>query len=331
MEKFLNKILIVDGSYLLHRSLSTPSLQELETSKGFKTGGVFGSLRILQFELKNFPDYFPIFCFDKGLSKRRTDLYSDYKNNQKRIKADNLIGLGKTVEEDEFLKEYRRQRKDLIPILKSLGIPSLIFSGWEGDDLQYFLSLVCNEAVILSDDKDLIQLVAPNIKIRRSMRDELIEWETSDPYYHYPRYIIRKAIVGDKSDNIPNCVKGIGEKTADLISQLVADKSYEQIKPLLEWYCSGKQKGITKKIQSLLENWDTFERNYKLIDLHQVEFPPTFESLVYDIIEQSIGQFDVFKAYQLIGAYEMTSIFPDQIINQLKISSENVLLKEKLF
>lgn len=89
MRKYLNKVLIIDGSYTLHRALHTPALQELVTTTGIKSGGVFGFLRMLQSEVKKFLGYFPIICWDKGLAKRRTELYPDYKANRKRMSADN--------------------------------------------------------------------------------------------------------------------------------------------------------------------------------------------------------------------------------------------------
>ena len=115
MKKYLNKVMIVDGSYMLHRALHTPALQELRTSTGMKSGGVFGTLRILQAEIKKFPGYFPIFCFDKGLAERRTQLYPDYKANRERKVADQLLATGVDLEEDDYLEEYHRQRADLIP------------------------------------------------------------------------------------------------------------------------------------------------------------------------------------------------------------------------
>lgn len=325
MEKYLNKIMIIDGSYVLHRSLKTPGLQELETESGMKTGGVFGALRILQSEIRKFPGYFPIFCFDKGLSKRRTELYPDYKANRKRQAADSLIAAGVEGEQDNYLEEYRRQRADLIEILKSLGIPSLLITGWEGDDLQYLLTKVCEEGVLVSDDKDMIQLVSPTIKIRRSMVDQLIEWETCDSYYHHPRFTIRKSIVGDPSDNIPKCAPGVGDKGADQIAQLIENESFEEYKETLERYCEESPKGLGKKVSKLLDNWDQFLVNYQLIDLHQVEAPAGFETMIKDLITPVIGHSNIMQAYQLIGRYEMRTIYPDQIIGAIAPSSVQVL------
>lgn len=326
MEKYLNKVMIVDGSYVLHRSLHTPGLQELQTSSGMKTGGVFGALRILQSEIKKFPGYFPIFCFDKGLSQRRVDLYPEYKANRQRQEADTLIAAGVQEEEDNYLEEYHRQRTDLILILRSLGIPSLLLPGWEGDDLQYLLSTVCEDGVVISDDKDMIQLLSPTITIRRSMRDETITWDANDTFYHHNRFTIRKAITGDGSDNIMQVAAGVGETTADKIAQLLENVEFDKYKETLE---AEIQKGnkLSKKLQSIIDNWDHFLVNYQLIDLNLVEAPVGFEQMIKDLITIVVGHSNILKAYQLIGQYEMKSIFPDQIIGSLAAASAQLLKK----
>ena len=295
MNKYLNKVMIVDGSYVLHRSLHTPGFQELQTSTGMKSGGVYGALKILQSEIRKFPGYFPIFCFDKGLSKRRTDLYPDYKANRQRQEADALIAAGVNAP-DDYLEEYHRQRADLITILKSLGIPSLLIPGSEGDDLQYLLSKVCEEGVVVSDDKDMIQLVSPTIKIRRSMRDETIEWSEEDSYYHHPRFTIRKSITGDGSDNIPRCASGVGEVTADKIAQLIENVEFDRYREVLEEEAQSGSK-LSKKVQSLLDNWDQFLINYQLINLKLVEPPIGFEQMIKDLILMTVGHANVMKAY----------------------------------
>lgn len=331
MKKYLNKILIIDGSYVMHRSLKTPGLEELMTTTGMKTGGVFGALRIIQSEMKKFPTYFPIVCFDKGLSERRKTLFPDYKANRQRQAADAMIANSILLEEDNYLEEYHRQRSDLMEILKSLGIPSLIIPGWEGDDLQYLLSTVCNKGVVVSDDKDMIQLVSPTIKIDRSMRKEIIDWETSDVKYRHPRYTITKSIIGDGSDNIPQVAAGVGEVTADKIAEyLQRSEDLTEQKRLIEEFINNEdiKQALRTKAQKVLDNWNQYETNYQLINLRLVESPVGFEEMIKRLILSVIGKPNIMKAYSLLGRYELKTIYPDQIISSLAVSSSNVILKE---
>ena len=320
----LNKTLIIDGSYMLHRALHAPSLSELSTSKGVKSGGVYGFLRTLQAEIRKFPEFFPVVCWDKGLSKRRTDIFPDYKANRKRQVVDDRMSHGLEVEQDDYLEEYHKQRDALIAILGSLGITSLIIPGWEGDDLQYILTLLSDECIVVSDDKDLIQLVSPTCKIRRPMRDELIDWK-GDDYYHHPRYTIRKSITGDPSDGIPQVAAGVGEKTADAIAQLIDTVPEDKYKETLTEAISTAKPALAKKINEVINNWDKFEVNYKLINLRYVEIPETFKSLIRSAIEVTSRHVDLFKAYKLLGEYEMTTIFPDQIIAVTTVSRNNLI------
>lgn len=313
---------------MLHRALHTPGLQDLCNSKGRKSGGIYGSLRILQAETRKYSEYFPIVCFDRGLSKRRTDLYPDYKANRHRQTADTLIALGQEVE-DEYYKEYHNQRSDLIGLLKSVGIPSLLIPGYEGDDLMYLLSTYSEKSIIVSDDRDMIQLVSPTCKIRRSLKDELIEWETSEEQYHHPRFTIWKSLIGDDSDNIPHVAKGVGDKTAHVLSEVMSKYSYdtmkEGLKSEIENLSTKKYKDSAERV---LENWNQFEINYKLIDLHLVEVPVGFEDLIKTLIVGTLGKTNLFNAYEFLGKYDLTTIFPDQLIALTALSSAQVLKKE---
>ena len=327
MQKYLNKILIVDGSYFLHRAMKTPSMQELETTTGIKSGGIFGFFRMIQSEIKKYGNYFPIVCFDAGLAKRRTDLFPEYKTNRARLSADALMATGQLSEADEYLIEFRKQRDDTIRLLKALGIPSLLLPGWEGDDLMYLLSKVCAEGIVLSDDKDMIQLVSPTITIRRPMRDETITWADSDISYRHPHFTVKKAIIGDPSDNIPKCGKGLGDKTAEKIAALVDNTEFDTYKTVLENYVTENNKeALSKKVSVLLENWEQFIINYNLTDLSQVQPPVGFESMIKNIIFGISGAINLIEAYKILGKYEMNTIYPDQMIAKVKQTIDNVIM-----
>lgn len=328
MNQYLNKVLIIDGSYMLHRAMHTPAFQELRTSMGIKSGGVFGFLRIFQAEIMKNSGYFPIVCWDKGLSPRRTEVYPDYKANRKRIVADNLVALGVESEEDDYLKEYHSQRSDLIQILKYLGVPSLLIPGWEGDDLQYLLSCVTRDGIVLSDDKDMIQLVSPTIRIRRPMKDEMITWEESDSEYRHPHFTIVKSICGDPSDNIPQVASGVGGKTASKIASLIDEKNFEEYKATLEEYCQCQSGALVTKIKKVLDNWSQFVINYNLINLRLVTPPEGFESMIKDLILGVVGKPNLFKTYEILGKYEMKTIYPDQLLSIISASSCSVILKK---
>lgn len=254
MRQFLDKLLIIDGSYALHRSLAVKSLWELKTSTGVKTGGIFGVFRILLATMNKFPDYYPVFTWDKGLSLERLSIYPEYKNHtikelQSRIR--NLIDSESQVEkliendielkcivdknkidlkefrksmienrkpkEEDFGYQYHSQRSMIIDILDKVGIPSFCIPGWEGDDLMFILSRLSHDNIIMTDDADLIQLINKDNRIYRPMHEELLEEKSyleKNGYDSIREFIITKAIVGDGSDNISSVTSGLERKYA---------------------------------------------------------------------------------------------------------------------
>ena len=329
-EKYFNKVLAVDGSYMLHRALKNPSLRELSTSEGVSSGGVFGFLVMLQSEIKKFYDYYPIVCWDKGLSKRRTDLFTDYKANRNQIIAANMIEFEKIKQEkEEYLKLYHSQREDIIQILSTLGIPSLLFAGWEGDDLIKILTDLSEEVIVLSDDKDMIQLNSPTVTIRRPMADETISYDPLNLDNSYPVFVIAKSILGDPSDNIPKIASGVGSVGANRIARISeGTRSILQYKQKLIDYYENDSGNFNKKIKLVLDNWDQFVVNFKLINLRLVEAPEEIISLIYDKITETIHKNNILETYTLIGKYEISSIDPSRILS-FTSTSRNKLLKEK--
>lgn len=320
----IKNLLIIDGSYLLHRAMHAPGLSELTTSSGIKSGGIYGFLRILQAEVKRNQSYYPVVCWDGGLSPRRTALYPNYKANRARVSADYMISHGINPEND-YVQEYHRQRRELMVILSTLGITSLLIPKWEGDDLQYVLTKICENSIIVSDDKDMIQLVSPNIKIRRSMANETIDWNPEDTYYHHPRITIRKAIAGDKSDGIPNVADGLGEKTADKIAVLLENVPEDKYKDTLTSMLPTLPKGLSNKIQSLLDNWSVFEVNYQLINLQLNEIPDGFENLIIEAIKITASKINLLSTRVMLSQYQINTINPDEINSSIYHARENII------
>ena len=186
MEKIYNKLLIFDGSYMLHRNLSQPNQWEMKNTKGKRTGGIYGSLRTILKELSQY-NLYPIVVFDGGLSKRRLNIYPNYKRNLEKQALLECKDDEKTEEqllEEEFRREYSTQRSDLMNLLPHFGIPCIRINNWEGDDLIYILSKLAKYSIVVSDDRDLIQLINENQEdhtycwVKRPMKDELWNIDT---------------------------------------------------------------------------------------------------------------------------------------------------------
>lgn len=303
MDQLFNRILIFDGSYALHRSLSVPNNWDMINSKGKRTGGIFGTLRTIQKELKDY-NFFPVVVFDGGLSKRRLDIYPNYKRNLERQALLECKEEDKTEEQlldEEFRREYSTQRNDLIQLLPLFGIPCIRLDQWEGDDLIYIISKMTKNSIVVSDDKDLIQLIRalPNAelrtcRIRRPLRDEFLDMQSlKDKGLNIEEYIGCKSIVGDPSDNIPSACFQVGEKTAPGLFELYkkvteTNSIFPENEDQLTKAC--KQFNIQKRKAYLNFNETQFLNNLLLTDLSLVDNEindDLLNNLYNSILEQS--------------------------------------------
>jgi DNA polymerase-1 len=184
------------------------------TSSGEPTAGTYGFtsviLRLLE---QDQPEYLAV-SFDTGRTFR-DDLYPDYKATREKMP-------------DDLRLQIDRMRE----IVEAFGIPILEADGYEADDV---LGTVAKQAagqdvevVILTGDRDLLQLVEENIRIRLAGQ-RLADAKDFGPedveakYQLQPDQLVDlKALVGDSSDNIPG-VRGVGEKTATTLLQEYKD------------------------------------------------------------------------------------------------------------
>lgn len=192
------------------------------TSKGEPTAGIYGFtsvlLRLLEQER---PDYLAV-VFDTGKTFR-DELFPDYKATREKMPED-----------------LRPQIERIRELVDTFNIPRAEMEGYEADDV---LGSLAHWAVdqglavkIITGDKDLLQLVDERISVNlpgRSLRDakDYFREDVKETLGVWPEQVVDfKAIIGDRSDNIPG-VYGVGEKTAvKLLEEYqTLDNIYEHI------------------------------------------------------------------------------------------------------
>lgn len=340
MNKILNQVLLIDGSYLLHRQLRQPELYSLKNASGDGTGGVFGFLRSFNKEISNYPKYFPVVVFDKGLSQRRIKLDEEYKRANERDTTYKLI-TSDTVE-DEYITQYRKQRTVLSEILPYLGVPVLMFDGYEGDDLIYMVSQMCNDCLLLSDDKDMLQLLSDSCKIRRPMANEywtLEKFLKDRNYIDTFDFVVYKALRGDDSDNIPSSCKGVGDKTILPLIRLIREfskdrktnewynleynfpKTEEQLKNICDKF------NLTYKKAYLNFNADRFIRNVGLVDLNLCDDLDVIEKSVITKLENCHNGVNFFAVMKELSKYNIYDIHIEQIITGVLVKHNNLFIR----
>lgn len=330
--KVFNKILIVDGSYMLHRSLHLPELFNLSGPDGSGTGGIFGFLRTFQHELKIDGDYFPIVTFDNGLSKRRVEVDEHYKRADEResqLQEQEVL----TPEESrlDYVTQYREQRNKLIQLLFTLGVPCIKMMKWEGDDIMYLLSKMSKQSMVLTDDRDMLQLLTDTCIVRRPMADEVIELHKFledkgfDDIYDF---VICKAILGDKSDSIPGSCKGVGEASANSLIKIIKyfnndfigyPETEEDMRNLCE------ELGIKYKKAFLNFDKERFIKNMKLVDLNLVEADENVVDSMISLISNCKSGVDYFNATKLLNSYGIKEVSVDSIISLVSQRYNNLM------
>ncbi len=200
------RLVLIDGHALAYRAFHALPLEGFATRGGEPTNATYGFTSTLLYILQELkPDYIAV-CFDAGHSGRN-EIYPGYKAHR-----------------DRMPDEMRIQMDRIRQIVQAFGIPIFEIPGVEADDLMGALAQQAAaqdlETIIVTGDKDLLQLVAPGVKVFLAGR-HLSDGTVYDEETVRTRYgglspaQLRdyKALVGDKSDHIPG-VNGVGEKTA---------------------------------------------------------------------------------------------------------------------
>ena len=235
-----------------------------DDSFGDEVGGVYSSLRTVMNLINKFQPHKVIFCFDgKGGNTARQKIFSEYKANRHDIKDSSKITRF------DRQKEATNQLKKLWLYLDNLPVQMIIANGMEADDAIAYIATNCLEEynkIIISNDKDFYQLVSDNIKVYSNTKKKLFSKQVllNDFNILPENFIIYRTIDGDKSDNVPG-VHGIGLKT---INKLFPELAEQYISLDDMFAMCNERTGINKKYKELLDNRDTIERNFKLMQLN---------------------------------------------------------------
>ncbi|MGT2763232.1 DNA polymerase I [Streptococcus intermedius] len=208
MEK-KNKLLLIDGSSVAYRAFFAlyNQIDRFKSPSGLHTNAIYGFHLMLNHLLERVQPTHILVAFDAGKTTFRTEMYADYKG-----------GRAKTPE------EFREQLPFIREMLQHLGIHYYDLAQYEADDIIGTLDKMAEktdvpyDVTIVSGDKDLIQLTDDNTVVEISKKG-VAEFEEFTPAYLMEKmgispvqFIDLKALMGDKSDNIPGVTK-IGEKT----------------------------------------------------------------------------------------------------------------------
>ena len=270
------KIVLIDGHSILNRAFY--GLPDLTNAEGLHTNAVYGFLNIL-FKIldEEKPEYLAV-AFDVHAPTFRHKMYEDYKGTRK-----------------PMAEELRQQVPVMKDVLHAMKICTVEQEGLEADDILGTLSRRCEgegmDVVILSGDRDLLQLATDIVEIRipktKRTGTEIENYYAADVKERLqvtPReYIDVKALMGDASDNIPG-VPGIGEKTATKI--IVEYGSIENA------YAHASGVKPPRASKNLVEYWDQAKMSKELATIC------LDAEISFDREASRIGNFYTEEAYQ---------------------------------
>lgn len=220
------KIVLIDGSSLAFRAFySILDLERFKNRSGLHTNALYSFNRMLDNVLQQFEPTHVLVAFDKSERTFRTEKYAEYKGGRQKTPS-----------------EFKEQMPYFRVLLDAYGIKHYDVLGYEADDIIGTLSNQADkddQVVVISGDKDLIQLANENTTVyvtRRGVSD--LEPYTPavirEKYDITPEQIIdMKGLMGDSSDNYPGITR-IGEKTAlKLLHQFgTVEAMYERLDEL---------------------------------------------------------------------------------------------------
>ena len=189
---------LVDGSSYIFRAFF--GVRQLSTSKGFPTNALYGFINMLQKVIREEkPDYLVV-AFDSPDKTFRHKIYPDYKANRE-------------APPEELAKQFPYFE----PLVQAYGLSSVRRPGFEADDIIGTLAKKGIQeglqVVIVSGDKDMMQLISPNVHMLDTMKNKkFMDKEVVEKFGVQADKVVEvMGLMGDSSDHVPG-VAGIGPK-----------------------------------------------------------------------------------------------------------------------
>jgi DNA polymerase-1 len=209
------KLYLIDGSSYIYRAFF--AIGHLSSPGGMPTQAVFGFIQMIRKIIEQEkPNHLAVIFDAKGPTFRH-ELYTAYKAHRPSMPDDLAVQI-------PYIKEISRY----------YGLPILEKQGYEADDIIATLAREAeaegDEVIIVSGDKDLMQMISPHVRMWDTLKDQVIDLQAVEERFgtHPCRLIDIMGLAGDSSDNVPG-VPGIGEKTA---VKLI--RAYESLEKVLD-------------------------------------------------------------------------------------------------
>jgi DNA polymerase-1 len=302
-----SKVLLVDGMNLFIRCFSAiPTLND----DGQHIGGLVGFLKSLAATIRMVNPTRVVVVFDgKGGSLRRKKVYSNYKEQRAmKSRLNRVVGFEDIVDEQQSMKW---QISRVYQYLQQLPISTIMIDHIEADDVIAYLSSYFQEKVyILSNDRDFLQLVSDKVNVYVPTKKKMYNPQNLLEEYGIwsENFAIYKAMLGDKSDNIQG-IKGMGDKTILKNFPQLGEPTKIDLEDFVE-SCK-LYEGKSKAMNSLKENIDSFETNYQIMQLEDVDIPSSTKSTIRGLVDGEIDGMSKINLDKMCLEDKLRSSFPN--------------------
>lgn len=323
-----SRVLIIDGLNTFIRSWTTnPTMNE----DGDHTGGVVGSLKSIGYQIREFNPTRCIVTFDgKDGSQSRKKIHEGYKAGREKNRFRvNRQYQGMMDEEQERLS-MKQQFIWLNDMLDSLPVQTMIYDGIEADDTIAYLTKhtqydLDGEVVIVSTDKDFLQLVSDKVKVFSPTKKKMYNRQVVfDEYGIWPEnLLLYRTLDGDKSDNIPG-IRGCGIKTLlKRFPELSEDRkiTHEELFKM----CEEKQ-GKIKLYDDILKTKDQLLMNKRLMELDEPHIPTNQKLKILDRFNENDIEFKKLDFLRVGQKYKVLQNWRD-INDWLHSTFQNIITK----
>lgn len=310
-----DRVLLVDG---LNTFIRCWSANPMMNEDGLHTGGVAGFLKSIGYAIKTFNPTRCVVVFDgDGGSRKRREIYPDYKMHRK-----SNVRLNRTYEElSDQESEEANKLKQLVRVaeyLQRLPVSVLIVDGIEADDTiaycanEYFKD--SKEVIIMSSDKDFLQLATERIKIWSPSKKKVYNVGNVVEEYgiHPNNFALFRAMIGDDTDNIDG-IKGAGLKTVVKYFPFMSEAAIKSPEDVVN-YAKANQ-GKYKIYDKVVDGAAILARNFKLMQLRET-IATTFSQLhINDCLNKGkIPRMDKVVLIRLITEDKMWNNIPNHHI-----------------
>ena len=304
-------LLVIDGLNTFIRVFSAvPALND----DGQHIGGVTGFLRSVAAVVRLIKPTRCVIVFDgKGGSRRRKDLYPEYKANRANKTAFNRYQEFASLEDEQ--DSMKRQFGRVIQYLNCLPVTTLSIDNVEADDIMAYIANEIytddkNRVTICSTDRDFLQLVNNRISVWSPIKKKMYTPSVMQEEFGFSskNYLLYRSFIGDKSDNIPG-LKGVGPKSLIKYFPVFTEDREITVEEIVQ-YANDVDKKY--KVHTLVsENKELLELNYKLMQLKEVDINGNAKMLTMNKVQGDIDKLNTLEFKKMFMADKMYTVIKD--------------------